>query len=288
MPPVPTPGPRKLLKSGSHDPEVKTLQALLTAAGYPVRASGLFDPDTQAAVLAFQRAARLMPDAVVGNRTWEALEAAAAKAGSAPAGAGNPVYDCGTFRISLSTARRMCPGAPERNLRAHLPIVLQALADRGLGDETFVLMAIATIRAETGSFAPISEGVSKLNTTSGGQPFDKYDDRAKLGNRGSPDGASFKGRGFVQLTGRANYTKYGKAIGVDLVADPERANEPQIAARLLAEFLKANEAAIRQAMDRDDLAAARKLVNGGSNGLADFTAAIAAAREVIAGPRRVA
>jgi peptidoglycan L-alanyl-D-glutamate endopeptidase CwlK len=138
-----------------------------------------------------------------------------------------------------------------------------------------VLMALSTIRAETAGFEPISEGVSHYNTSPGGQPFDLYDHRTDLGNVGPPDGASYKGRGFVQLTGRTNYQIHGEAIGMgtQLVDQPELANDPEIAARLLASFLKREEAAIRTALAGGDLATARKLVNGGSHGLGAFSEA---------------
>jgi peptidoglycan L-alanyl-D-glutamate endopeptidase CwlK len=77
-----------------------------------------------------------------------------------------------------------------------------------------VLVALGTIRAEAATFQPVEEIVSPFNTSKGGQPFDKYDNRRDLGNLGPPDGARFKGRGFVQLTGRANYESFSKAIGL--------------------------------------------------------------------------
>src|SRR5580698_8167847 len=125
-----------------------------------------------------------------------------------------------------------------------------------MADKQMILMAIGTIRAETGSFAPISEGVSHFNTQPG-------------------DGALFKGRGFVQLTGRSNYAKYSQAIGLgdQLIQNPDLANDPAIAAGLLAIFLKDHETAIRAALAAGNLADARKQVNGGTNGLSDFTAA---------------
>jgi hypothetical protein len=55
--------------------------------------------------------------------------------------------------------------------------------------------------------------------------FKKYDGRADLGNTQPGDGLRFKGRGFVQITGRANYTKYSTVLGVDLVKKPELALE---------------------------------------------------------------
>jgi putative chitinase len=120
-----------------------------------------------------------------------------------------------------------------------------------------------------------NEGISRFNTSDGGSPFDLYDNRADLGNQGTPDGASFKGRGFVQLTGRANYTNFSRVLGLgtQLVDNPDLANDPVIAARLLGAFLKGKEGRIRAALAANDLATARRLVNGGSHGLADFIAA---------------
>ncbi len=165
----------------------------------------------------------------------------------------------------------MFPGTPRANVERNLPAVQAALDAAGLGDRTMTLVALATIRAESGSFQPVCEAPNRFNTSPGGTPFDLYDRRADLGNQGPPDGERFRGRGFVQLTGRANYAQHGQAIGVDLVSDPDRANDPDIAARLLASFLKSREPRIRAAVAADDLATARKLVNGGSHGLDAFT-----------------
>src|SRR5262249_34836607 len=122
------------------------------------------------------------------------------------------------------------------------------------------------------SFIPVCEQISKSNTSPGGRPFDLYDHRKDLGNQALGDGSRFKGRGFVQLTGRANYQRHGSAIGIgdQLLANPDLASDPDIAARLLASFLKSRELVIKQALLENDLRAARRLVNGGSNGLARF------------------
>ena len=180
--------------------------------------------------------------------------------------------------ITPQLVSRMFPATPLANIAANLPAVLAALAAAGLDDPSMVLVALATIRAETASFLPISEGQSAFNTSPGGAPFDLYDHRKDLGNLGPPDGALFRGRGFVQLTGRANYTHFAQQIGQDLVANPALANQPTIAAELLARFLAGKEPAIRAALAvpfpaGPDLARARRLVNGGTNGLDRFTAA---------------
>lgn len=165
----------------------------------------------------------------------------------------------------------LLPGATPAAIEAHLPLLLEALAAEGIDDPLMVLMALATVRAESAGFVPLDEAVSAWNTPPDGPPYALYDDREDLGNRGPGDGAAFRGRGFVQLTGRDNYRRYGNRLGVDLLADPDRANDPALAARLLAAFLQAHEARIRAALAIDDLAAARRAVNGGRHGLAAFT-----------------
>src|ERR1700690_667519 len=174
--------------------------------------------------------------------------------------------------VTPEIVAKMFPQTPVANIRANLPAVLNALVESQLTTKEMVLMALATIRAETESFEPVSEGVSHFNTSPGGEPFDLYDHRQCLGNLSPNDGQRFRGRGLVQLTGRANYLEHGRAIGLadQLVANPELANDPDIAARLLASFLKSREERILAALAKNDLTAARKLVNGGSNGTTRF------------------
>ena len=171
-------------------------------------------------------------------------------------------------------AQRMFPEVPAVNFQMYLPEVLKALVAYNLSDPTMVLMALATIRVETGKFAPISEYLSKYNTSPNGHPYDLYDFRTDIGNNAIGDGARYCGRGFIQLTGKANYQQYSKALGLGnlLIQDPEQANNPVIASLLLASFLKNHERVIRNALAQQDYATARKAVNGGSHGLEQFIA----------------
>ncbi|MGB0127401.1 MAG: peptidoglycan-binding protein [Rhodocyclaceae bacterium] len=255
------------LKEGSSGPDVEQLQNQLKAKGFdPGFVDGQFGPGTEAAVIAFQKSEGLAADGVAGPGTLAALGLAVAQSAEEPP-------ENITDKVTTNFVSKMCPGAPVGNIKEHLPKVLQALRERGLGDRNMVLMAIGTIRAETGRFEPLNEFKSRFNTSPNGHPFDLYDNRRDLGNRGKPDGSAFKGRGFVQLTGRANYQKFSEQLGLGrgLIDNPELANDPKIAADLLALFIKSKEAAIRDALSDGDLARARKLVNGGSHGLAEFT-----------------
>ena len=250
------------LQIGNSGPDVVAVQRKLVEHGFPPGAiDGEFGPGTQAAVIAFQRSERLLPDGVVGPRTAAAL------------GLAEPPQIISVIpAVSVAVVSKMFPVTPVTNIEMHLPTVLQALVAPQLVEKQMVLMALSTIRAETESFRPISEGISQFNTSPGGTSFDLYDNRKDLGNLGPPDGARYKGRGFIQLTGRANYAQHGMRIGLgnQLIDNPDLANDPTIAAKLLASFLKSNEVAIHNALLEGDLKTARRLVNGGSNGLDRF------------------
>jgi peptidoglycan L-alanyl-D-glutamate endopeptidase CwlK len=250
-----------ILRLNSSGAEVTALQQALQAAGFsPGAIDGSFGLGTEAAVLAFQRSKGLAADGIVGPHTATALGLAAI-----------PTISSAIPGVTVHIVSQMFPMTPIGNITANLPPVLDALASADMPDKAMVLMALGTIRAETESFEPISEGRSRFNTSPSGQPFDLYDNRSDLGNNGPPDGSDFRGRGFVQLTGRSNYTRYASEAGLDLVNNPELANDPQVAAKLLARFLADREERIREALAANDLATARRLVNGGSHGLDRFT-----------------
>jgi len=263
-----------ILRLNSSGPDVTALQQALQAAGFsPGTIDGSFGLGTEAAVLAFQRSNGLAADGVVGPNTAMALGLAAI-----------PSVPSAIPGVTVQVVSQMFPVTPIGNIKTNLPPVLDALVSAVLTDKAMVLMALGTIRAETESFLPISEGQSRFNTSPSGHPFDLYDNRQDLGNIGAPDGANFRGRGFIQLTGRFNYTRYGHEIGADLVANPELANDTQIAAKLLAEFLADSEDRIREALAGNDLATARRLVNGGRNGLDRFTDAFNRGMQLIPDP----
>ena len=261
------------LKLGATGPEVKKLQKILKALGFnPGRIDGAYGPATKAAVREFQRNSGLSADGIAGRQTLAALGLATSTDTSSV-----------IHRVTVGAISTMFPFTPSVNIATNLPSVISALEKEGLTDTDMVLVALATIRAETESFEPISELISRFNTSPGGRPFDLYDYRRDLGNQGPPDGERYRGRGFVQLTGRSNYQYYGESLGLGtrLIEDPERANDAHTAAAVLACFIKHHEERLRDALARDDLAAARKQVNGGSHGLERFTEAFRIGEKLI-------
>ena len=94
-----------------------------------------------------------------------------------------------------------------------------------------------------------------------------YEGRKDLGNTQSGDGKRFKGRGYIQLTGRANYKTFGKKMGIDLENNPTRASEPPIASKVaLSYWFQRVKPRVK---DFEDTKRVTKLINGGQNGLAD-------------------
>lgn len=94
-----------------------------------------------------------------------------------------------------------------------------------------------------------------------------YEGRADLGNTQSGDGVRFKGRGPIQITGRANYRKFGRSIGIDIESNPTIAAVPSIGLHLALEYWR--DRALNALADRDDVEAITRKINGGTNGLAD-------------------
>lgn len=100
----------------------------------------------------------------------------------------------------------------------------------GDGDDRKLAYLLATAKHETANtMQPITERGKRAY-------FDKYEPGTKigkaLGNTLPGDGFRYRGRGHVQLTGRANYVKAGKKLGVDLAGDPDGALNPTVSARV--------------------------------------------------------
>lgn len=157
---------------------------------------------------------------------------------------------------------------PVENVRQHWPKIAQALANQGITSRNAAIAALATVAVETGNFQPIDERGSGA----------RYEGRRDLGNTQPGDGNRFKGRGFIQLTGRYNYTQMGPKVGENLAANPARANDPDVAARVFAQYFADRNVGAKA--DRGDWVGSRRAVNGGLNGYTRFQAAVRALQQL--------
>jgi putative chitinase len=100
--------------------------------------------------------------------------------------------------------------------------------------------------------------------------------RRDLGNTQPGDGPRYKGRGLIQLTGRANYKRYGNLLSLDLIGNPERAAEPATSLAIACEYWK--QQGLNAAADQDDIETITRRINGGLNGLEDRRACLQRAK----------
>lgn len=153
--------------------------------------------------------------------------------------------------------------ANEQNASQCYDSIEQALYQQGILSRNTLIGALATVRVEVGkAYKPIEEYASG----------EAYEGRKDLGNTQTGDGKRFKGRGYIQLTGRNNYTHYGSVLNIDLLNNPERALEIDTSAKILALYFK--ERNCNTACDSYDWKRVRTLVNGGLNGYDTFMVVI--------------
>jgi predicted chitinase len=177
-----------------------------------------------------------------------------------------------TFNVSVAAVTSVI-GGNAQNVGKYLPLIIDALKEFGIYTKNTVIATIATIGTEVASFTPINEY--------GGNAYFKkmYEGRKDLGNTQAGDGVKYHGRGFIQITGRANYQYYGKALGVDLVNNPDLALDPKIAARILALYFKNR--GIATLAENSNWEGVRRGVNGGLNGWDRFIGLVNKAKQYI-------
>lgn len=100
----------------------------------------------------------------------------------------------------------------------------------------------------------------------------RYEGRADLGNTKPGDGFLFRGRGIFQITGRANYSEIGRAIGQDLVGCPSLAESPPVAIETAAYFWKSR--GLNELADAGDEDRITRRINGGVTGIAERRALV--------------
>ena len=226
-----------------------------------IAVDGAVGPGTAEAIREFQK--RVMhlaaPDGRVdpGGGTLRALRA------------GLPAFDPATALTPL-VLKGIMPAARDAKVALYRPGLLAGMARRHIDTPLRQAHFLAQLGHESMAFTYAEEIASGA----------AYEGRADLGNTHPGDGTMFKGRGLVQLTGRANYATYGKAIGRDLTSDIDKArsvaSDPELAVDVACWFWETRN--LNALADVDDVKAITRRINGGYNGLDDRMAYLARAR----------
>lgn len=106
-----------------------------------------------------------------------------------------------------------------------------------------------------------------------------YEGRVDLGNINPGDGARYKGRGPIQLTGRANYKRYGDLLGIDLEDNPEQASTPEVGFQIAGLFWSLRK--LNTFADQENMKEITHRINGGYNGLDDRLKRYEVAKQVL-------
>jgi len=135
-----------------------------------------------------------------------------------PAGPAGPVGNVNVGRLVAAL-----PPSRRRSAQQHFPYILAECRKQGVTNKAQIAYILATATHESGAGAHMEEFASGR----------AYEGRRSLGNTQPGDGVRFKGRGYVQLTGRRNYTDWSRRLGMDLVSNPRAVENPQVAAKIL-------------------------------------------------------
>ncbi len=143
--------------------------------------------------------------------------------------------------------------AEELGLAANVHFRTYGILDNSLR----LIHFLAQLAHESGNFKYMEEIASGA----------AYEGRKDLGNVMSGDGVKFKGRGPIQLTGRANYRRYGQQLGIDFESNPTIVAIPSVGLLVACKFWADN--GLNALADQDDVLTITRRINGGTNGLAD-------------------
>ena len=262
-----------LLKKGSKGDDVKKLQAKLGLA-----ADGIFGGGTEAKVKEWQAANGLAADGIVGEGTWSKMFG-----GVAPSVIKEDVVIAKAGPLNIDKLKGHIPDA----VIAQIP---ETAAKFNITNNLRLAHFLAQCGHESGGFKAVSEN---LNYSADGlkKIFPKYfpgniaesyarnpekiaskvyGGRMGNGDETTKEGFKFRGRGYIQLTGKANYTNFAKFIGEDTVANPDLvATKYPLASA--AFFFDSNKlwAICDKGADDATVTAVTKRVNGGTIGLVD-------------------
>jgi putative chitinase len=268
-----------LLKVGSEGEDVKKLQIKLG-----VDPIGKFGPKTETAVKEWQKSNGLTADGIVGDGTWSKMFSTVTESVSKPT------------LITEPAPVKSVGGLKLEKLKGHIPdSVIAMIPDTAAKFQIDTPLRLAHFLAqcghESGGFRLTKENLNYsakgLNgtfkkyfpTLASAVPYERKPDKiankvygGRMGNgpESSGEGAKFCGRGYIQLTGKENYTAFGKSINEDILSNPDKVSS-NYALLSAAWFFSKNGLHKMADEGSSDIVVTKitKRVNGGTIGLPD-------------------
>lgn len=159
--------------------------------------------------------------------------------------------------------------ADDKKIEVYTPLLNQYMHEYKICGTEREAAFLATIIHESGHFRYTREIASGA----------AYEGRRDLGNIYAGDGVKFRGRGLIQLTGRSNYERASKALGIDFVSNPQLLEQPEWAVKSACWWWA--DKGLNEIADKGDFRRITRVVNGGYTGLADRNKLYALAKTVL-------
>ena len=170
--------------------------------------------------------------------------------------------------LNPSTLQRAMPGLSIGLAEQYTPFLRKAMLERKITTPKRAAMFLAQLGHESLSLKFFEEIWGPTQAQLG------YEGRVDLGNTHPGDGKRYKGRGPIQLTGRANYRKYGQLLGLQLEENPEMAAKANVGFRTAALFWQ--QIGANALADAGNFREITHRINGGFNGQEDRERRLAA------------
>ena len=183
--------------------------------------------------------------------------------------------------LTIEQLQAIMPLLPAAKRTTYFPFLTAAVSEFGIDQPARTAAFLAQLAHESAQFKFMEEIWGPTAAQRRYEPPDKL--ATTLGNTEPGDGFRFKGRGPIQVTGRANYRRFGDLLGLDLVATPAQAASPEVAFRIAALFW--SKKGLNALADRVTPEAFREItrrINGGFNGLAERQRFYETAKTVLA------
>lgn len=172
------------------------------------------------------------------------------------------------YRLGWRSVRYVAPNLSKAQAKVVADALGPAFHQFGITTRARAEAAVAQMAHESAGFRTATEYASGA----------EYEGRRDLGNTHTGDGRRFKGRGYIQITGRNNYRDVSRAIHHDFITHPSHLAWPKYAAKASCWWWAAH--GCNQLADRRDFVGLTRRINGGYNGLADRQAYYRRARRV--------
>jgi putative chitinase len=195
--------------------------------------------------------------------------------------------------VSASQLKAVLPSLPTKSLDGLTRGLSRAMQESGISTPRRQAAFLAQLAVESRDFTRLTERYTlrpnfqlpgskrpPYTATSAADYFEYwYGNRPNLGNTQPGDGFRYRGRGYIQLTGRANYQTAGRALGLDLENNPDSAADPEVALRVAAWYWQSH--GLNQLADEGNVREITRRINGGYNNLSEREQEYRRFREVL-------